>query len=420
MLDLTAACDPQLRKAAKHLGLRESLIRLLETPYRVVFVQVPYKRDDGELDIAYGYRVQHNAARGPYKGGIRYHPAVNASEVCSLARLMTWKTALLDIPFGGGKGGVVCDPHSLSINELEQITRVFTRKIRTVISPKKDIPAPDMGTDAQVMGWIADEWGKTEGFDPAVVTGKPMSLGGSHGRTEATGHGVAIVTEQLCHVLNLAIDEQRIAVQGFGNVGSWFATYAAQLGARIVAISDQWGAVSCDRGFTVDELQMIADISSKRKPISPTALSISDTVKIDNDDLLTMDVDILIPAALGGVIQAQNAHGIRAKVIVEAANEPITADADSILRGQGSIVVPDILANAGGVVVSYFEWVQNRQAFRWDRRQVDTELRSRMTTAFDAVWSTSHDMQVDMRTAAYIVGVKRVAEAALARFGVNG
>lgn len=416
--DPTKVANSQFREAAKIVGLDPSLASLLETPYRIVQVQIPYKQDSGDLAITYGYRVQHNAALGPYKGGIRYHPDVNLDEVCSLASLMTWKSSLLDIPFGGAKGGVVCDPLALSRSELERITRIFTRKISGVIGPKKDIPAPDLGTDERTMGWMADEWGKYGGYDPAVVTGKPLSLGGSYGRKEATGRGVLLIIHEACVALQRKFEDQTIAVQGFGNVGAWFSILAAEEGARIVAVSDQWAAFHCDgnSGFSPAALREMSEAAWRRESIESIALE-NGASKITNEDLLTMAVDILVPSAIGGVITAKNVDAVRASLIVEAANEPITEDADKVLTVRpNTLVVPDILANAGGVVVSYFEWVQNRQEMRWEPDRIVRELESKMRVAFAATYRISQDKGVSLRTAAYVAAIERVADATKYRF----
>ena len=419
MFDLSTARDPMMRRAAKRLGLSESMMMLLETPYRVVQVQIPFRLDNGELEIVYGCRVQHNASRGPYKGGIRYHPDISPDEACSLARLMTWKTALLDVPFGGAKGGVACDPTKLSTTELERMTRVFARKLHSVVGPKKDIPAPDMGTNSQVMAWFADQWGKFEGYDPAVVTGKPISLGGSYGRTEATGTGVAMVTRHMCDALGETMSGKTVAVQGFGNVGSWFSLAARDHGAKIVAVCDQWGAVQCDSGFTADVLRIAMKASVRREPISPALLSATGASLISAEELLTADVDILVPAALGGVVTDSNVDDIRARMIVEGANEPLTASASESLENRGVTIIPDILANAGGVVVSYFEWVQNRQGFRWDKTRVHSELAVSMRRAFDATWVASGRNPTGLREAAYIVAIERVSQAMEYRLGAS-
>lgn len=418
MFNLTSR-DPMMRRAAKRLGLSESMITLLETPYRIVLVQIPFRLDNGELEIVYGCRVQHNASRGPYKGGMRYHPSVSPDEACSLARLMTWKTALFDIPYGGAKGGVACDPAKLSAAELERMTRVFARKLHSIVGPKKDIPAPDMGTDARIMAWFADQWGKFEGYDPAVVTGKPISLGGSYGRIEATGTGVAMVTMHVCDAIGEAMSGKTIAVQGFGNVGSWFSIAANDRGAKIVAVSDQWGAVRCDNGFPAETLHKAAEEATRRQPVSPALLSADGAIAMPGEELLTADVDILVPAALGGVVTSSNVGDIRAKMVVEAANEPLTADASEALTDRGVTVVPDILANAGGVVVSYFEWVQNRQGFRWDKTRVHSELAAAMRRAFDATWVASARNPAGLRDAAYLVAIERVAQATEYRLGAS-
>ena len=398
------ATNYYFEKAASLLDLSENIKTLMVVPDRELRVEVAIELDSGKIGNFIGYRVQHDNARGPFKGGLRYHPHVDQDEARSLASLMTWKTAIVDLPFGGGKGGINCDPTVLSRGELERLTRKFVEKIHDFIGPDKDIPAPDMGTDGQVMAWIMNEYAKFHGFHPAVVTGKPVELHGSAGREAATGYGVMLVTREALAKLGRSIQKTTFAIQGYGNVGSHTARFLAEQGGVIVAVSDAYGAIFSKTGLDIAALDQ--HVSAYRKVVGfPGGEPGS------NEQLLTMPVDVLIPAALGGVLNASNAAAVSAGMIVEAANSPTWPEADEIFQKRGIPVVPDILANAGGVVVSYFEWVQNLQHFRWSLEQVRQEEESRMVTAFHKVYELSQRKSIPMRTAAYMLGISRVGRA---------
>ena len=391
-------------QAADVIELPDSARQLLQTPEKELRVQLPLRRDDGSLDVFIGYRVQHNSARGPYKGGIRYHPSAHLDEVRALASLMTWKTAVVDVPYGGAKGGIEVDTTTLSKPELERLTRAYTRSIGDVIGPTTDIPAPDMATNAQVMAWIVDEYSQRFGHKPGVVTGKPLELGGSPGRTEATGTGTIICLDQAVKFAGMERKGTTVAIQGFGNVGSWAAWEAFDRGYSVVAASDVGGAVYCSDGLDVQAL--IEHTTETGSIVGATG-----TQQISNEELLALDVDVLIPAAIAGVINPGNVDDVRAKVIVEGANGPITPVADEKLAAGGVMVVPDILANAGGVTVSYFEWVQNIQRFRWHRSRVMGELETTLTSAYRLVHERAEKYDVSLRLAAFIVGLERVRNA---------
>jgi len=364
--------------------------------------------DDGRLSVFTGYRVQHNAARGPYKGGIRYHPDADLDEVRALAALMTWKTAVVDIPFGGAKGGVRCDPTTMSSNEKQRLTRRFTQMISYILGVNRDVPAPDMGTDAQSMAWMMDAYSSRFGYTPAIVTGKPVELGGSLGRDAATGRGVVYCLEAAAHDLGIDLDGATVAIQGFGNVGSWTARLIGRLGCRVVAVSDVRGGIHSDEGLDV---QAVFDHLAE----SGSVVDAPKTEPISNSDLLELDVDVLIPAALDRVITKENASRVKARILVEAANHPITPSADVVLQDRGATVIPDILANAGGVTVSYFEWVQNIQQFRWDEDDVNAELAKKMSSAWKNVHSRATIDGVPLRLAAFAIAVERVERAARMR-----
>lgn len=394
----------QFDNAANILDLDEDMRIGLKTPFREVIVEVPLRCADGRIRTYSGYRVQHDASRGPMKGGLRYHPKVDLDEVRALAALMTWKTAVVGLPYGGAKGGIKCDPSELSTTELERLTRTFTGRIAPFIGPNQDIPAPDMNTNAQVMAWIVDEYAKYHGYAPAVVTGKPLALGGSPGRDSATGRGVLFVAERAAAEFGIDLEGARVAVQGFGNVGSWVAAFLAEAGARVVAISDAYGGVFDGDGLDVEKLILQAP-SPGRLPQG------AGTESITNEELLSLDVDVLVPAAIGNALHEGNARDVRARLIVEAANHPTTPGGDEILLSRGIPIVPDILANAGGVTVSYFEWVQNLQRFSWSAERIDEELRATMNTAYDSVSAMAREKSTDRRTAAFALAIGRVAEA---------
>lgn len=398
------AVNHHFDRAADILDISEDLRVALKTPYREVMVEIPLRCSDGSLRTFSGYRVQHDPARGPMKGGLRYHPEVNLDEVRALASLMTWKTAVVGIPFGGAKGGINCDPRELTAGDVERLTRRFISRISRFIGPQEDIPAPDVNTSAREMAWIVDEYSKYHGFSPAVVTGKPIQLGGSAGRESATGRGVLFATRRAAADLGLALQGARVAVQGFGNVGSWAAHFLEEAGARVVAVSDVKGGIHAEEGLDVRALRdLVAGGDS--------VVDHPGARRITNDELLALDVEILVPAALGNVLHARNAGDVKARLVVEGANHPTTPDADGILAERGIVVVPDIYANAGGVTVSYFEWVQNLQQFRWSAEKVDTELERIMEQAYDDVKRLATEHGTDLRTAAFVLAIGRVAEA---------
>jgi len=377
------AMQARLRVASELYGLDETLFKVFMAPVRSMIVSLPVHMDDGRWEVFTGYRVQHNIARGPAKGGIRYDLHVNLDEVKALAAWMTWKTAVVDVPFGGGKGGIVCDPSRMSDGELERLTRRYTAEVMDILGPDRDVPAPDMGTNAQTMAWVLDTYAMhVRRTENAVVTGKPLGLGGSLGRSEATGRGVLITAREAMQRLGKPLAGATVAVQGFGNVGSQSARLLHEAGARIVAVSDLQGAVKNERGIDVHALM-------KHNQEAKTVVGFKGAEPFEAADLLTMAVDILVPAALENQITDENAPRVRAKVVVEGANGPTTPAADPILLENGVLVVPDILANAGGVTVSYFEWVQNRIGYYWREREVNEKLVEYMTHAFHSVFSTT-------------------------------
>ncbi|MGH3441012.1 MAG: Glu/Leu/Phe/Val family dehydrogenase [Nitriliruptorales bacterium] len=395
-------------RAADLVALREAARETLRGTYRELRVQVPVRRDDGSLDVFVGYRVQHNGARGPYKGGLRFHPTANLEEVRALASLMTWKTALVDIPFGGAKGGIQVDPSGMSRREQEILARRYTDQIGHIIGATRDIPAPDVNTNAQTMAWIMDQYGRKMGHTPQIVTGKPIALGGSYGREAATGRGVVMVMDEVMRDAGRSPEDLRIAIQGFGNVGSFAARIAAEEGYRVVAVSDANGGIVKDDGLNVDRLMAhFAETGS--------VVEFPGAEPTGSDDVLFLDVDVVIPAALGEVITSENVEDVRADVVVEAANHPVTPTADAALAERGVTVVPDILANAGGVIVSYFEWVQNIQEFRWTEEEVNDRLRQRITTAYQVTRDRAEASAVTLREAAFAIAVERVTEAATLR-----
>ena len=392
-------------RAADELDLSDNMRRLLLTAKREVQVQIAVETDHGEIATLIGYRVQHNNARGPMKGGLRYHPHVDLDEVRALAALMTWKTAVVNIPYGGAKGGISLDPSKLSTRELERVTRRFVDAIHDLFGPDVDIPAPDMGTSAEVMAWIMNQYGKYHGFSPACVTGKPVEYHGIPGRNEATGRGVGSLTIKLLTRLERSVPRATIAVQGFGNVGSHTAHFLHDAQCRIVAVSDAFGGVHKETGLDIPELLRYSSEHGGRID------SFSGGDPITNAELLSLKVDVLVPAALGGVLGKGNAASVNAAVIVEGANAPIEPEADAVFLERGIIVLPDILANAGGVTVSWFEWVQNRQHYQWDIHRVREELDRILGEAFEQVWQLSTSRKVTLRTAAYMLGIGRVGRA---------
>jgi glutamate dehydrogenase (NAD(P)+) len=399
----------QFDMAAEYLKLDPGLRQILRTPKRVMEVSVPVKMDNGQTKVFTGFRVQHNVSRGPAKGGLRYHPNVTIDEVKALAAWMTWKTATVNLPYGGAKGGIVCDPKRMSKGELERMTRRYAAEIQPIIGPEVDIPAPDVYTDSQTMAWIMDTYAMTVGHAaPGVVTGKPVSIGGSEGRADATGRGVLYVVEEACKVKKINLRGATVAIQGFGNVGSAVARLFAEKKAKIVAISDSRGGVHNPRG--IDPLRAL-----RYKERSGTVVGMPGASRISNDELLALKCDILVPAALENVITLHNADQIKAKIVAEAGNGPTTPHADEILSRKGVFVIPDILANAGGVTVSYFEWAQDLQGFFWQVQEVNSKLEFVMRRAFNDVHETMRKFHVYPRAAAYILAVGRVADATLVR-----
>ena len=391
-------------QAAKLLDLTANMRTLMITPERELRGEVAIEMDSGQIGNFIGYRVQHDNARGPCKGGLRFHPHVDQDEARSLASLMTWKTAVVDIPFGGGKGGMNCDPSKLSRGELERLTRRFVQQVHDFIGPDKDIPAPDVGTDAQVMAWIMNEYTKFHGFQPACVTGKPVELHGSAGREAATGFGVAIIVREALAKRARTISGTTFAIQGYGNVGGNTARFLSGQGGRIVAVSDAYGAVINREGIDIQALD--AHVAGQRKVVG-----FKGGDPATNEQLLTAPVDVLIPAALGGVFDASMARAVQASMIVEAANSPTWPEADEVFRQQGVVVVPDILANAGGVIVSYFEWVQNLQHFRWPLEQIQREEESRLVDGFNRIYELAQKKSITLRTAAFMLAISRVGRA---------
>lgn len=389
-------------KAARILGLNEDMQILLSTPYREVRVEVPVRMDDGRLKVFTGYRVQHSGVRGPAKGGIRYHPTVEIDEVRALAAAMTWKTAVVNIPFGGAKGGVACDPGQMSQGELERLTRRFTSRIHLMLGPYRDVPAPDVNTNAQVMMWIFDEYSKAHGYTPACVTGKPLEMGGSLGREQATGRGMSLMVREGAGDAGFDLAGLRIAIQGFGNVGSNAAQLIAALGCKVVAVSDVRGGAYKSEGLNIEQLKAHVKATG-------TVAGFAGARKISNDDLLECECDVLVPAALECVLHAGNAARVKARLIVEGANLPTTPSADGIFERKGVTVVPDILANAGGVTCSYFEWAQNLQQVSWDEERVNHDLEQIMIRAYQEVVTRAREKNLSLRTAAYCIAVERVA-----------
>jgi glutamate dehydrogenase (NAD(P)+) len=397
----------QMEQAREYVDIDDGIFERLQSPERTLTVSLPVRMDDGSVEVFEAYRTQFDSARGPYKGGIRYHPNVSKEEVSALAGWMTWKTALVDLPFGGAKGGIVCQPKDLSDNEIEQLTRRYTEGIRRMIGPDIDIPAPDMNTDERTMAWIMDTYSVYQGYAvPEVVTGKPPEIGGTDGRVEATGRGVSIVTEETFEYLGTDVADADVAIQGYGNVGSVTARLLHERGANVVAVSDVTGAIYDPEGLDVEAVgAYVADNDGR-------LAGYEDAEHVSNDDLLTLDVDALIPAAIENVITVDVAERLQADVVVEAANGPTTFDAAGVLRERDVPVVPDILANAGGVIVSYLEWVQNSQQYSWEVEEVNRDLEARLTDAFDEMLAAYEHKDIpDLRTAAYTIALERTADA---------
>ena len=400
---LAQKAQKQLYKAAREIKLDTNILKILENPMRTLKVSIPIKLDNGKTKVFTGFRCQYNNSKGPTKGGVRYHPNVSEDEVVALAAWMTWKCALLDLPYGGAKGGIICDPTKLSEAELERLTRRYTTEIMPILGPHIDIPAPDVYTTSKTMAWIMDTFSMFKGYtEPSIVTGKPEILGGSKGRKEATGKGLAIITKEFFKAQKKSLKGAKIAVQGFGNVGGHAALFLSQMGATVVAASDASGCLIDPAGL---------DIPGLMGCVEKHACVIKHPGKqIDKDELLFQDVDVLIPAALEDQIHQKNVHKIKAKVIVEGANGPITPEGDEILEKRGVDVIPDILANAGGVVVSHLEWAQALSGLYWEEEQVNAELERKMIKAFKEVWGKAAKRTVSLRCAAYLVAIERIAE----------
>lgn len=404
------AVNASVNRASDLLGIKESYRKLLTTCWRETKVSLPITDDKGELQVYEGYRVQHNGYRGPYKGGVRYHPEVDLDEVKALASLMTWKCAIVNIPFGGAKGGICLDPAKLTDRELQSVTRRFVNSIKNMIGPYKDIMAPDMGTNAKVMGWMMDSYGMINGYTPAIVTGKPVTLEGTPDRVDATGLGVAMITRRILEDRKEFLSDKKVAVQGFGNVGSYAALHLHRMNAKIIAVGDVSGVIVNQAGIDVEKLMI--HFETKRTLLGFDGGDFSERNKLE---LLGIECDILVPAALGHVIHSGNMESIKARYIIEGANGPVTPEADAYLSRKGVILVPDILANAGGVVGSYFEWTQNIQMHHWERAESKMELDKFMSSASIAVSAAAKKFDITYREAAFVVGVDRVFQAALAR-----
>ena len=401
---MSSSTDPTsaaYAQAVKELGLKSNIAKALEIPDRELTVEVPFRRDNGEVESVIGFRVQHNNTRGPFKGGIRYHEHVDIDEVRSLATLMTWKTSLLDIPYGGGKGGIGVDPKKYSKTELERMSRRFFRAIDPIIGVNVDIPAPDVNTNAQVMSWFMDEYSQLHGYSPAIVTGKPLELGGSAGREAATGKGTAVITRETAQNWNIDLKNSKVVIQGFGNVGSYAAKFLHEYGCKIIAVSDVTGGLYDPDGLDIDSL---FEYNYANKTID----GFDQGKKLTNDELLALECDFLIPAALGSAINEKNVDSLNCKVIVEAANGPVTGSAANKLWNKKIAIIPDILTNAGGVTVSYFEWVQNLQQFKWTEDDVNQKLEDKMVNAFNEVYEVKKSKQVPMRIASFMVAIDRV------------
>ncbi len=395
----------QLDKAAKLLKLEPHVHETLRWPMREIHVTIPVKMDDGSVKVFKGFRVQYNDALGPTKGGIRFHPEETIDTVRALAAWMTWKTALMDLPYGGGKGGVICNPKEMSEGELERLSRGYIRALAQFIGPEKDIPAPDVYTNPQIMAWMMDEFSKIRQYNaPGVITGKPLRIGGSLGRIDATARGGMYILREAAKKLGVDLKNATCAIQGYGNAGYFAHKLITEMfGTKVVAVSDSKGGIYSEKGLVFEEVY-------NHKKSTGTVVGFKDTKKITNEELLELDVDILIPAALEEVITGENADKIKAKIIVELANGPVTPEADEVLHKKNILFLPDFLANAGGVTVSYFEWVQNITGFYWDEEEVYSKLDKKMTKSFLAVWDAMNEFNTDPRTAAYIVAVRRVVE----------
>jgi glutamate dehydrogenase len=403
-LNLLTSTQDVIKIALDKLGYEDSMYELLKEPMRILEVRIPVRMDDGKTKVFTGFRAQHNDAVGPTKGGVRFHPDVNRDEVIALSMWMTLKCGIVDLPYGGGKGGIICDPREMSMHEIEKLSRGYVRAISQIVGPNKDIPAPDVFTNSQIMAWMFDEYSKIDEFNsPGFITGKPIVLGGSQGRDKATAQGVTIVINEAAKKRGLDMKGARVVIQGFGNAGSFLAKFLHDAGAKVVGISDAYGALHDPAGLDIDYLL-------DRRDSFGTVTTLFDNT-ITNKELFEIDCDILVPAAIANQITEENAHDIKASIVVEAANGPTTAEATKILTERGILLVPDVLASSGGVTVSYFEWVQNNQGYYWTQEEVDEKLEKKLVEAFDNVYNVATNRNIDMRLAAYMVGARRTAEA---------
>ncbi|GAE35899.1 Glu/Leu/Phe/Val family dehydrogenase [Halalkalibacter akibai] len=403
-LDVLASTQSVIKKALDKLGYPEEMYELMKEPMRMLTVRIPVKMDDGSTKIYTGFRAQHNDSVGPTKGGVRFHPAVTEKEVKALSIWMSLKAGIVDLPYGGGKGGIICDPREMSFRELERISRGYVRAISQIVGPTKDIPAPDVFTNSQIMAWMLDEYSRIREFDsPGFITGKPLVLGGSHGRESATAKGVTICIREAAKKKGIEIDGARVVIQGFGNAGSFLAKFMHDAGAKVIGISDAYGALHDPDGLDIDYLL------DRRDSFGTVTKLFKET--ITNEELLELDCDILVPAAIENQITEKNAAEIKASIVVEAANGPTTMEATRILSERNVLLVPDVLASAGGVTVSYFEWVQNNQGYYWTEDEVEGKLEAVMVGAFENIYKLAQIRKVDMRLAAYMVGVRKMAEA---------
>ncbi|MEC0283481.1 Glu/Leu/Phe/Val family dehydrogenase [Terribacillus saccharophilus] len=402
--DVLESTQRVVQSALQKLGYPEEVYELLKEPVRLMTVRIPVRMDDGSTKIFTGYRAQHNDAVGPTKGGVRFHPEVSENEVKALSIWMSLKAGIVDLPYGGGKGGIICDPREMSFRELEGVSRGYVRAISQIVGPTKDIPAPDVMTNSQIMAWMMDEYSRMDEFNnPGFITGKPIVLGGSHGRETATAKGVTICLKEAAKQRDISIEGARVVIQGFGNAGSYLAKFMHEAGAKVIGISDAYGALHDPDGLDIDYLL-------DRRDSFGTVTNLFKST-ISNQELLELDCDILVPAAVENQITKDNAHNIKAQIVIEAANGPTTFEATKILTERGILIVPDVLASAGGVTVSYFEWVQNNQGFYWTEQEVEERLEKVMLRGFQNVYQTAQTRRVDMRLAAYMVGVRKMAEA---------
>lgn len=403
-LDILSSTRSVIRTALEKLGYPDEVYELLKDSIRMLKVRIPVRMDDGSIKIFTGYRAQHNDAVGPTKGGVRFHPDVTETEVNALAIWMSLKAGIVDLPYGGGKGGVICDPREMSFRELEGLSRGYVRAISQFVGPNKDIPAPDVFTNSQIMAWMMDEYSRMDEYNnPGFITGKPIVLGGSHGRESATAKGVTIVINEAAKKRGLDLTGAKVIVQGFGNAGSFLSKFLNDAGAKVVGISDAYGALYDENGLDIDYLL-------DRRDSFGTITNLFDNT-ISNKELLESECDILVPAAVENQITEENAHQIKADIVVEAANGPTTMGATKILTERGKLLVPDVLASSGGVTVSYFEWVQNNQGYYWSEEEIDQKLHESLVKAFNSIYDTAQTRQVDMRLAAYMIGVRKMAEA---------